>query len=73
MTTPLAVQPGSYNVTETVPSGWTLDTADCEKNGSGVGDDVVVLDTFAAAGYCDGAGVVDSAGVEVADANAAGI
>jgi len=36
MTVPLTVLPGNYSVTETVPSGWTLDASDCEKNGNSV-------------------------------------
>lgn len=37
MTSPLSVLPGSYNVTETIPTDWTLNDSDCEKNGISLG------------------------------------
>ncbi len=37
MTSPLTVPPGNYDVTEIVPSGWTLDSSDCEINGVSIG------------------------------------
>jgi len=33
MTTPITIDPGLYNVTETVPAGWTLDASNCLING----------------------------------------
>jgi len=33
MTSPISLIPGSYNVTETVPAGWTLDASNCLING----------------------------------------
>jgi len=37
MTAPITLDPGFYNVTEIVPSGWNLTASDCEKNSISLG------------------------------------
>jgi len=37
MTLPVTLDPGFYNVTEIVPSGWNLTASDCEKNSISLG------------------------------------